>query len=127
MPRKRRSRRDVPSFPLVRELVQRAHRDDEEARDVLHDALIERYGDFYLQFVHEAALISQHEPAFVVVRLGRLRSREAWVKRKQRGMHPIASPIPFEVTSWPMTNDVVTFVSYPRARAAARDRRRRRR
>ena len=126
MPRRRRRlRRDPPSFAIVRELAQRTRRGelDSDEQRVLHDALIERYGDLYLQFVHEAALISQTEPAYVVMHLGRLRSREAWVKRKPRSGYKPPPPIPFEVTPWPMTSDVITFVSAPRK--TARDHRRR--
>lgn len=75
----RRAKRDVPSVMNVLSLAEKA-RMSPEARDVLHDALIERYGDRYLWYVHEA------------VRQGRL-ARSAKTRRvvKELG-HPRRPP-----------------------------------
>lgn len=137
-----RTRRDVPPFRVIRELVRAARRRDEEARLVLHDALIERYGDLYLRFVRQAerGFVGVSRPTYVIVHPGLLRDREAWLKEVRRiqqamtkAKAPVLSgmfsfealegkgPIPFEVVHWPMTHDVVTFTAIPQQMTAARD------
>lgn len=112
-----------PSFQVIRDLIGRVRKHDEEARLVLHDALIERYGELYLKFVRQAqrGFVGKQRPAFVVVFPQRLAERESWVKVSRRvlryvpgtGSSKAKGPIPFAVAEWPGDRDIVSFVSAP--------------
>ena len=138
MTRRRRYRRDPPSLLTVLRLIRQVQHAPEE-RDVLHDALLERYGDDYEHHI-ESAIDYAHRyqrPWVVLVRPTQLIDAErgrplySWTERKRpsrRGFDPIPFfikpanpgdfPASFAAARWLPSKGsrraVVTFVAEPR-------------
>lgn len=109
-------------FKVIHQLIQRVRQNDEEARLVLHDALIERYGETYLMFVRAAqrGFVGEKRTMYVAITKFRdLRSFDAWRKEYNKIFHhpppSTKGDIPFEVIDHPTRRGIVTYVFDPRA------------
>lgn len=132
-----RHRRDPPSLLTILRLIRRVQRAPEE-RDVLHDALLERYGDDYEESVQSALIHAYQDdkPYAVFVSPTYLADAEhgtelAASSRLARRLLPQVrrDPIPFQVRpldykrnirynpSRSMRRAVISFVAEPRVTA----------
>lgn len=112
---------------------------DDEARLVLHDALIERYGETYLCFVRQAqrGFVGEKRTAYIVTSPKKIQEYESWRSKRHRYVHYIRGtgsskakgPIPFEIVDPTIqiirrpSDVVITYIFEPHQ--PRRDRRRR--